>query len=204
MKVPIKHSDITFLATVPDNASVNDLIISTFLSLPMAEPPVANLLINSPNDINLWYGGRKMDHNLPLSHYGISPSSLNNENFTIHLTSINNINSNIPISSSSSTTTTTTSSTSTTVVIPTNKSKSTKSTKSKSKSKSKSKKCFFDHCTSNQLRMVGDCQFCQGKFCSKHRLLENHNCSGLKICKDKSYERNALKLQSEQVVTSKV
>ena len=77
-------------------------------------------------------------------------------------------------------------------------------TKSKSKSKSKSKKCFFDHCTSNQLRMVGDCQFCQGKFCSKHRLLENHNCSGLKICKDKSYERNALKLQSEQVVTSKV
>ncbi|CDK25096.1 unnamed protein product [Kuraishia capsulata CBS 1993] len=77
--------------------------------------------------------------------------------------------------------------------------------KSKIRRKSANKrKCSSRGCTSAPLRIVGDCSLCQGKFCSKHRLLENHNCSGLQSCKDQMHERNALKLQSEQTVASKV
>lgn len=199
MKVPVRNAETSFAVTVPDNASVHDLMIAVYLSLP-SEPSVANLSISSPNDINLWYGGRKMDHSLLLSSYGISPLSLQNENFIIHLTTVVANNNATLIDDAQSPSS---SSNESPITPPSSVKKSSKSSKSKS-SKSKSKKCHFDHCTSNQLRMVGDCQFCQGKFCSKHRLLENHNCSGLKVCKDKSYERNALKLQSEQIVTSKV
>ncbi|GMM32434.1 Tmc1 protein [Martiniozyma asiatica (nom. inval.)] len=76
--------------------------------------------------------------------------------------------------------------------------------KSRSKSKSKSKRCSFNDCSSTPLRLVGDCQLCQGKFCSVHRLLESHYCKGLKGWKDTCFERNASKLQQEQTVASKV
>lgn len=76
--------------------------------------------------------------------------------------------------------------------------------KSKSSKSSKSKRCTFAQCHSLPLRMVGDCQLCQGKFCSKHRLLESHQCKGLKSWKDTCFERNAMKLQSEQTVAPKV
>lgn len=66
------------------------------------------------------------------------------------------------------------------------------------------RKCSASRCTSQPLRMVGDCQYCSGKFCSKHRLLENHNCIGLQRCKEQYHERNALKLESEQTAASKV
>lgn len=66
------------------------------------------------------------------------------------------------------------------------------------------RKCSAARCNSQPLRMVGDCQYCSGKFCSKHRLLENHNCIGLQRCKEQYHERNALKLESEQTAASKV
>jgi hypothetical protein len=51
--------------------------------------------------------------------------------------------------------------------------------------------------------IVGECGFCQGKFCSKHRLLESHNCTGLEDCKKESHERNATKLNSERTMAIK-
>ncbi|KAK9453901.1 ubiquitin-related domain-containing protein [Dipodascopsis uninucleata] len=66
------------------------------------------------------------------------------------------------------------------------------------------KRCSFKACTSAPLRIVGDCSFCDGHFCSKHRLLEDHKCTGLQNCKQQLHERNALKLQQEQTVASKV
>lgn len=70
--------------------------------------------------------------------------------------------------------------------------------------KKKKNKCHFKNCTSAPLRMVGDCHHCNGKFCAKHRLLEDHLCAGLQYCKEAAHEKNALKLQSERTISSKV
>jgi hypothetical protein len=59
-------------------------------------------------------------------------------------------------------------------------------------------KCTFKECTGFAQRIVGDCGFCQGHFCGKHRLLEDHKCDGLEDCKKESHERNADKLNSER------
>ncbi|KAF3058717.1 AN1-type zinc finger protein TMC1 [Daldinia childiae] len=40
-------------------------------------------------------------------------------------------------------------------------------------------RCNFKECRSAAQRIVGDCGFCDGHFCAKHRLLEDHKCSGL-------------------------
>jgi hypothetical protein len=204
MKVTIKYNNESTLAlTVPDNATVEDLKIAAVVSI----PPSSGLCIKSPNSINLWYSGHKLHYSELLSSYKICPQSLEaNPNLTVHLTLANDLDSECnqtvdtdPIIQNESAIADDEDLTEISAIKKT-RSKS----RTKSRTKSKSKKCTFQNCTSAPLRMVGDCQFCQGKFCSKHRLLESHNCSGLKICKDKSYERNALKLQSEQTVASKV
>lgn len=51
--------------------------------------------------------------------------------------------------------------------------------------------------------IVGECGFCAGKYCSKHRLLESHNCTGLEDCKKESHERNAAQLERERTVAIK-
>lgn len=58
--------------------------------------------------------------------------------------------------------------------------------------------CTFKDCQLGAQRIVGDCGFCQGHFCSKHRLLEDHKCEGLEDCKKQSHERNAAQLESER------
>ncbi|KAI0009842.1 hypothetical protein F4779DRAFT_617169 [Xylariaceae sp. FL0662B] len=40
-------------------------------------------------------------------------------------------------------------------------------------------RCTFKECKSAAQRIVGDCGFCDGHYCAKHRLLEDHKCSGL-------------------------
>jgi hypothetical protein len=40
-------------------------------------------------------------------------------------------------------------------------------------------RCSFKECSGPAQRIVGDCAFCQGHFCGKHRLLEDHKCEGL-------------------------
>jgi len=65
------------------------------------------------------------------------------------------------------------------------------------------KKDTPDKCTSFVQRIVGDCGFCGGHFCGKHRLLESHNCPNLEDCKKESYEQNANKLIAERTVAIK-
>ncbi|MBE3049730.1 AN1-type zinc finger domain-containing protein [Candidatus Bathyarchaeota archaeon] len=43
----------------------------------------------------------------------------------------------------------------------------------------KKNRCTFKECGLSAQRIVGECTFCQGVFCSKHRLLEDHKCDGL-------------------------
>ncbi|KAK5114710.1 hypothetical protein LTR62_002284 [Meristemomyces frigidus] len=59
-------------------------------------------------------------------------------------------------------------------------------------------RCAFKDCKDAAQRIVGDCGFCQGHFCGKHRMLESHNCSGLENCKQEEKERNAQKLEKER------
>lgn len=213
MKLSVKISnDNTLSLTVPDNATVEDLKIAAVVALPPAAFPSIHV---TPRNVNLWYSGHKLDYSRSLRSYNISPDTLvQNPNLVVHLTlDVSSSDGASPISAVPPPAETQTDS----AILDDNEEsehddlllqqqKKTKKSKSKSKSrsKSKSKKCSFLNCTSAPLRMVGECQFCQGKFCSKHRLLESHNCKGLKICKDKCYERNAIKLQSEQTVASKV
>ncbi|KAI9875137.1 MAG: hypothetical protein M1830_008831 [Pleopsidium flavum] len=67
----------------------------------------------------------------------------------------------------------------------------------------KKTKCNFKDCKESAQRIVGDCGFCQGHFCGKHRMLEDHRCSGLEDCKKESRERNAEKLNSERTTVIK-
>lgn len=68
----------------------------------------------------------------------------------------------------------------------------------------KRRRCSFSKCNSVPLRGVGDCQNCNGHFCSRHRLMEQHQCAGLQCCKQQLHERNALRLQQQQTVSHKV
>ncbi|KAI0973960.1 hypothetical protein F4678DRAFT_458748 [Xylaria arbuscula] len=40
-------------------------------------------------------------------------------------------------------------------------------------------RCTYKECKTAAQRIVGDCGFCDGHFCAKHRLLEDHKCTGL-------------------------
>jgi len=65
------------------------------------------------------------------------------------------------------------------------------------------KKNTPDKCKEKIPPIIGDCGFCGGHFCSKHRLLESHNCPNLEDCKKESHERNAERLNSERTVAIK-
>ncbi|KAJ9156205.1 hypothetical protein NKR23_g960 [Pleurostoma richardsiae] len=59
-------------------------------------------------------------------------------------------------------------------------------------------KCSFKDCKDAAQRIVGDCAFCSGHFCGRHRLLEDHKCEGLEDCKKAAHEQNAAQLESER------
>lgn len=40
-------------------------------------------------------------------------------------------------------------------------------------------RCQAKDCKEAAQRIVGECGFCNGTFCGKHRLLEDHKCTGL-------------------------
>ncbi len=44
-------------------------------------------------------------------------------------------------------------------------------------------RCNYKDCKEGAQRIIGDCGFCNGHFCGKHRLLEDHKCDGLEdVC----------------------
>lgn len=67
----------------------------------------------------------------------------------------------------------------------------------------KKPRCNFKDCKDAAQRIVGDCGFCQGHFCGKHRMLESHSCPGLEDCKNEEKNRNKEKLESERTVAIK-
>lgn len=65
-------------------------------------------------------------------------------------------------------------------------------------------RCTHKDCKDAAQRIIGDCGFCQGHFCGKHRLLEDHKCTGLEDCKKESHDRNAAQLNAERTTVIKV
>jgi predicted nucleic acid binding AN1-type Zn finger protein len=43
----------------------------------------------------------------------------------------------------------------------------------------KKTRCSFPNCKEQRQRIAGDCDFCGGHLCARHRLLEDHKCTGL-------------------------
>ncbi|KAK5944030.1 hypothetical protein PMZ80_003311 [Knufia obscura] len=64
--------------------------------------------------------------------------------------------------------------------------------------KSNKPRCTKEGCKAAAQPIVGDCGFCQKRFCGKHRMLESHNCSGLEDARQADKDRNAAKLEHER------
>ncbi|OAD69057.1 hypothetical protein PHYBLDRAFT_39921 [Phycomyces blakesleeanus NRRL 1555(-)] len=69
---------------------------------------------------------------------------------------------------------------------------------------SRKQRCAFGSCSDKPVKIIGDCRYCQSKFCARHRLPEAHVCVNLLSCKQAAHERNSMKLLSERCVASKV
>ncbi len=68
------------------------------------------------------------------------------------------------------------------------------------KRKSNKPRCSKDGCKGAAQPIVGDCGFCQKRFCGKHRMLESHNCEGLADARKADKDRNTAKLEGERTL----
>lgn len=74
------------------------------------------------------------------------------------------------------------------------------STPTSTKRKSNKPRCTKEGCKAVAPPIVGDCGFCQQRFCGKHRMLESHNCPGLADARQADKDRNTAKLEHERTV----
>jgi hypothetical protein len=65
-------------------------------------------------------------------------------------------------------------------------------------------RCIQDGCLLRAARIIGDCRYCEGVFCARHRLPESHSCGNISRCRQQSFEKNSEKLLSEKCVADKV
>ena len=59
-------------------------------------------------------------------------------------------------------------------------------------------------CYKRAAPLIGDCGFCQSKFCAMHRLPESHTCVGINQCKQQQYELNRDTLMRNKCVASQI
>lgn len=68
--------------------------------------------------------------------------------------------------------------------------KSTPTARSKSK-------CGNDGCGHKPAPIVGDCAYCESRFCAQHRLPEMHECPKMKQCRQIAKTENTQRLNSQ-------
>ena len=68
----------------------------------------------------------------------------------------------------------------------------------------KKNRCAFPDCKKKCALLIGNCRYCESKFCESHRLPEVHQCSNIQECRDRHFIRNQDKLLSEKCVAAKV
>jgi len=59
-------------------------------------------------------------------------------------------------------------------------------------------------CLKKAAIIVGDCKFCECKYCSNHRLPEVHKCPKMETCKKESFDTNYKTVISQKCVASMV
>jgi predicted nucleic acid binding AN1-type Zn finger protein len=59
-------------------------------------------------------------------------------------------------------------------------------------------------CYKRAAPIIGDCSFCQSKFCAMHRLPESHTCVCINQCKQQQYESNRDTLMRNKCVASQI
>ena len=64
--------------------------------------------------------------------------------------------------------------------------------------------CKFDSCNGRYVPLIGDCSYCELKYCEIHRLPEDHHCDKINDCKKESFNQNKAKLLSEKTVSKKI
>lgn len=69
--------------------------------------------------------------------------------------------------------------------------------------KPKKGRCTFAGCNEKCAPIVGDCTFCPGKFCGKHRTLPMHLCPGRDESKAAAWQRNADILTKNATISTK-
>jgi hypothetical protein len=69
---------------------------------------------------------------------------------------------------------------------------------------SKQNKCVYDNCRNRVTIGIGDCTYCQKRFCIAHHLPEIHACTGICLCKQVATERNTANLLACKCVGSKI
>jgi predicted nucleic acid binding AN1-type Zn finger protein len=57
-------------------------------------------------------------------------------------------------------------------------------------------KCSFAECLKKHELIIGDCKYCQSKFCMKHRYASSHNCP--KINEYKASQQALLKRKLDE------
>jgi len=65
-------------------------------------------------------------------------------------------------------------------------------------------KCHVKECSKRIAEIVGECKFCQLKFCLGHRLVELHQCTFIKSCIDQATRKNENMLLKNKCTSSKV
>jgi hypothetical protein len=78
------------------------------------------------------------------------------------------------------------------------------SVKSTASSTGSRTRCHTPGCEDRPAKIVGDCRYCQGRFCSRHRLPEAHQCDQLEHCRQQSLAKNTDKLLSGKCVADKM
>ena len=66
------------------------------------------------------------------------------------------------------------------------------------------KRCFHENCNKRIAKIIGDCKYCNNKFCSEHRLPELHFCKNMIDVKNNSRKNLELKLSNEKCVGDKI
>ena len=59
-------------------------------------------------------------------------------------------------------------------------------------------------CTDRVVKIVGDCKFCEKKFCGRHRTVEAHMCPNIEKCRQAHFQKNSDKLTNEKTSANKL